>query len=181
MKKILLILFLFPMIVFAGDIPFALMQGEEQALAIGQIVEQDEITTIRLDVFLMGTYSPTITVDRLDHYYMNSQEPKKDDLVIVVIDNDQISDWFFKVSSTDYKSLVLYTEESNMSKSYEELINSGAYFEAQMALDPDLGKKNLYNAENMTYLYDSNRGSLLISLILFSVFLGIVYWMFIKK
>lgn len=180
-RLIIIILLLFPMITFAGDIPFALMEGHEQAMAIGEIIEHSDETTIKLHVFMMGTYSETITVPKIDRYYMNNQKPKKGDLLVLIIDNDRIDSWLFKVSSTDYRELVLYTEHTNMSDTYQDLINEGAYFKAQIELDEKLGKENLYHAEHLDYLNDKNLPPFWLSLILIASFIYIVYLMFIKK
>lgn len=188
MKRFILVLFGLFMILqqsYAGDIPEALMEGNQKALLIGRIIEQDlDTTVIKIDVLLMGSVKEeSLKIDRITRYYGINQLPKKDDIIVVVLQDDNEIDrnWIFKADSNNYQELNLITEEYNMTERYENYINSGSYFDAQMKIDKVIGENNLKHALSIDYVYDSNLPSTVLMFSLFVIMMGIGYLIFFKK
>ena len=126
-------------VAYAGDIPESLMSGNQQALFIGKIIDQDsESFTIEpLTVMMGSTSQEEIKANKFEKYYGNNNTPKVGDFLVVVLLNDNKIDdqWVFKSTSADYKTLVLESERYNMVDRYQKYINEGKYFEAQKKID----------------------------------------------
>lgn len=145
--------------VFAGDIPEAIMSGEQQALFIGEITSTNDNTyTITPTTVMMGSVpSSELTIERFDRYYGTSDKPQSNDVIVAVLLDDHTIDsgWVFKCTSDNYKTLKLVSERYDIVVRYEKLINQGEYFKAQQRLDsvnasnvsagsaePDTGKES---------------------------------------
>ncbi len=126
---------------FAGDIPESLMAGDQKALFIGEIISINENETIIKPLtLLMGNISvEEIFVDGIDRYYGSNNTPTTGDYIVAVLlsDNEIDKTWFFKTTSSDYKTLELVSEKYKMVERYNKYINSGAYFEAQERIEKE--------------------------------------------
>ncbi|WP_105619568.1 hypothetical protein [Vallitalea okinawensis] len=126
-------------VVHAGDIPEALMNGEQKALFIGELVDLNQETcTLQPITIMMGEITEEVlTIDPIEVYYGTSDVPTVGDHLVVVLLKDKEIDrnWLFKATSSDYQSLELISEKYDMVKRYEEYINDGEYFAAQARLD----------------------------------------------
>lgn len=125
--------------VFAGDIPEAIMSGEQQALFIGEITSiNDDNYTITPTTVMMGSVpSSELKIQRFDRYYGTSDKPQSNDVIVAVLLDDHTIDsgWIFKCTSDNYKTLNLVSERYDIVVRYEKLINQGEYFKAQQRLD----------------------------------------------
>lgn len=126
-------------VVHAGDIPEALMNGEQKALFIGELVDlSQETCTIQPLTVMMGEVTEeVITIDSIEGYYGTDEIPAVGDYLVVVLLTEKEIDrnWLFKTTSSDYQSLELISEKHDMVKRYEKYINDGEYFAAQARLD----------------------------------------------
>ncbi len=116
--------------VIAGDIPEALMTGDQKAHFIGLLLKDADQCTLIPKTIMMGDISnDPIKVDCFDKYYGTSDKPKDGDIIVAILNNDLTLDsWIFKVTSEDYRSLKLVSERYNMAERYEKYINEGRYF-----------------------------------------------------
>ncbi len=130
--------------ILAGDIPEALMEGDQKALFIGEIKAiQDTYCTLMPLTLMMGSIDEEVLqVQKLTAYYGTDEIPQQGDYIVaVLIDAQQVDpSWLFKVTSSDYETLKLVSERYNMVERYEGYINEGAYFEAQRKLDEVSGE-----------------------------------------
>ncbi|QNO13726.1 hypothetical protein HYG86_02610 [Alkalicella caledoniensis] len=169
-KKIALTLFI--IIVFfsnntlAGDIPEAIMSGENQALFIGTItsINTDKFQITPSTVIMGSIESPTVNIEKFDNYYGNNLSPAIGDIIVaVLIDENKIDSlWVFKATSADYETLELISEPYSMVVRYQEYINSGEYFRAQEKIDTETTTEVIAqtntddeqdNSNNRIYLY----------------------------
>ena len=136
---IIILLFMFNSIVFAGDIPESFMSGDQKALFVGEIISiKDQKSIIKPVTIMMGEISEEeVIVDIFEKYYGTNEVPEVGDFIVaVLIADNEIDDlWIFKTTSSDYKTLKLVSESYGMVERYQEYINNGAYFEAQKELD----------------------------------------------
>lgn len=138
---VIVLVSIFTLKVFAGDIPESLMLGEHKALFIGELIStSEEKSSIKPLTIMMGNISQEeILVDSIDKYYGTDEVPKAGDFIVVVLLSDnEIDDlWIFKATSSNYRTLRLVSEKYNMVKRYQKYINKGAYFKAQERIDAE--------------------------------------------
>jgi len=172
--------------VFASDKPEAIMQGEQMALFIGEIVEMnEEVMVIIPSVVMMGTLPDEILeVERFYYYYGSDETPRIGDQIVAILLEVDLLDttWIFKATSNDYKTLKLLSQDHNVVKRYQTYINDGSYFDAQDQLDIEQGTinkrdlKNLKVEESPTY-----KANPLIVLLMIIFLLIVSFALFSKK
>lgn len=127
--------------ILAGDIPEALMEGNQKALFIGEIKEiQEAYYTLIPITVMMGTIEEdALQVHKFETYYGTDEVPQEGDYIVaVLLDEQQVDDqWLFKATSSAYETLKLVSEKYNMVERYETYINQGDYFDAQRKLDEE--------------------------------------------
>jgi len=142
-KKISIIIFIFLLftstIVFAGDIPESIMEGNQKALFIGRItaINNDTFSIIPSTIMMGGIQQSQIEIKKFDKYYGADNKPKTGDIIVaVLLEDNKIDDlWVFKCTTEDYKTLKLVSEKYEMVVRYENYINEGKYIEAQKKID----------------------------------------------
>lgn len=148
---IFLLLLLISKNVIAGDIPEALMQGEQQALFVGEITAiGSDYYSIKPSTIMMGEVQQSeLNITKFDQYYGTSDKPKEGNYIVAVLLDDRTIDdtWIFKCDTNDYKSLKLVSERYDMVVRYESYINEGKYFEAQKKIDKDKQAPSLSSTE----------------------------------
>lgn len=148
---IVMLLIAFSTTVFAGDIPEAIMMGDQQALFIGKItdINTDTITIVPSTIMMGSINYSEVKVKKFNRYYGVNDVPKTNDFVVaVLLDENTIDEtWIFKCSSENYKTLKLISKQYDMVTRYESYINEGKYFEAQKKID---GDKDISVATNIS-------------------------------
>jgi len=183
--------------VIAGDIPEALMTGDQKAHFIGVLSKDaDQCTLIPKTIMMGDINNDPIKVDCFDKYYGASDKPKDGDIVIAVLNNDLTLDsWIFKVTSEDYRSLKLVSERYNMAERYEKYINEGKYFRDSDLLvkesglpieEPDyskiyLGIVIIILLGILFYLIRYNKSKKVIIVLLFLIAGLLISWLFNLK